>query len=74
MPQMIRVRVHPGASKDRCHLVAPDRYEVWVRAKPIDGRATQAVVEVLSRTLGVPVTRVRIRRGAQSRTKLFEVI
>lgn len=71
---LIHARVHPGAPHDRCQRLGPDRFEVWVRAKPVDGRATQAAAALLSRALEVPVTRVRLRRGAQSRTKLFEVI
>ncbi len=74
MPQWIHARVHPGASQDRCEQTAPDRFEVWVRAKPVEGRATEAVAGLIGQALHVPASRVRLRRGAHSRTKLFEVI
>jgi hypothetical protein len=46
---------------------------VRVRAAPEDGRATEEAARALAEALDVPASAVRLRRGARSREKLFEV-
>jgi len=53
--------------------VGPDGTIVRVRAAPEGGRATDEAARALADVLGVPRTRVRLRTGARSRTKTFEV-
>ena len=53
-----------------------DAAGVWklkVRARAIEGRANEAVRELIAERLGVPKGRVRITRGASSRGKTIEV-
>jgi uncharacterized protein YggU (UPF0235/DUF167 family) len=57
----------PGAARDRRGVV------VRVRAAPEAGRATEEARRVLAAALGVPASSVRLRAGATSRTKRFEV-
>jgi uncharacterized protein YggU (UPF0235/DUF167 family) len=44
-----------------------------VRAAPEGGRATEEAARALAAALGVPRTRVRLKSGARSRTKTFDV-
>jgi len=44
-----------------------------VAAVPEDGRATEAALRALAQALGVPASATLLRRGARSRTKVFEV-
>jgi uncharacterized protein YggU (UPF0235/DUF167 family) len=44
-----------------------------VRAAPEAGRATEEARRALARALCVPASTVRLRTGARSRTKVFEV-
>ena len=69
---LLTVRVHPRASRARVERKG-DVLEVWVSAPPAEGRANQAVVEAVARELGVAVSRVSVRSGARSRTKVIEV-
>ena len=47
--------------------------EVRVAAPPREGAANDAVRRALAEALGLPVSRIRLIRGAAARTKLFEI-
>lgn len=44
-----------------------------VRAAPEGGKATEEARRALAEALGIPPSRVLLRTGARSRTKVFEV-
>ena len=46
---------------------------IHVRAAPEQGRATEEAARLLAAHLGVAPTSVRLRHGARSRVKVFEV-
>ncbi len=46
---------------------------VAVTAPAVDGRATEAARRAVAEALGLPPATVRLRHGATSRDKLFEV-
>jgi len=52
---------------------ADGSYEVWTTAPPDRGAANKAITRLLARELGVPPSRVALRRGAASRNKVFEI-
>ena len=70
----LRVTVHPNAGKSILIGLGPDRFEAWVKAKPIAGQANEAVIALLSRALQVAPERLRLVKGASSRNKLFRVL
>ncbi len=69
----IRVKVIAGASRDHIEKVGELEYKAWVRVVPEDGKANKAVLKILAKELGVPVTRVRLVSGASSGLKMVEV-
>ena len=72
--QWISVRVHPHAKKELLIRTGPARLEAWVKAKPIDGRANAAVIELLVRGLQVPRQRIRLMKGAMGSHKVFQIL
>jgi uncharacterized protein YggU (UPF0235/DUF167 family) len=69
---LVTVRVRPRAS--RTEVTADGReIRVSVRAPAEGGRATEEARRALADALGVPVSRVVLRRGARSRVKQFDV-
>lgn len=68
----IAVRVTPGARVEAME-VEQGRLSLKVRAKPEDGKANDAVRELLARALGLAPSGVQLLRGATSRDKLFRV-
>jgi uncharacterized protein len=69
---LITVRVHTRSSQPRIERKG-DVFEVWVAAPPTEGRANKSVIEAVAQELGVSVSRVSVRSGARSRTKLIEI-
>ena len=70
----IELRVQPGARERGLAGWRPDgALKVKVTEPPQDGRANQAVIELLAERLGVRKSAVTVVRGASSRTKTIEV-
>lgn len=53
---------------------AEDSFEVFVKAKPVEGKANEALLELLGDFLEIPRSRLRLIRGATSRNKIVERI
>ncbi len=68
----ITVRVNPRSGRTAVEN-GPDGLVVRVRAAPEGGRATDEAARALADAVGVPRTHVRLRSGARSRTKVFDV-
>ncbi len=69
------VRVKPGSKKGP--LVEADedgQLTAYVRERAVDGKANQAVVDLLAQHFGVPKSRVVIVRGQSSRAKLVRIL
>lgn len=68
----LAVRVTPGAKTESLEL-AEGRLLAKVRAKAEDGKATDAVRNLLANALGLAPSRIELLRGATSREKQFHV-
>lgn len=70
----LNVRVQPGARRDALLArLESGEWKLAVSAPPEDGRANEAVVELLARLLGVKRRQVTVARGHGARTKQIEV-
>ena len=70
---LVTVRVHPSAPRDALEARADGTLEAWVRKPPADGRANQALAELLAKRLAVPSSSVRLLRGVSGRIKTVEL-
>lgn len=68
----IKVKVTPHSSKEEVVKLG-DEYVVRVTATPHDGKANQAVVDLLAKHFKVPKSSVRILTGGSSRKKVVEI-
>lgn len=68
----LAVRVSPGARSEGMEI-ANGRLLAKVRAKPEDGKANAAVLDLLARGLGIAPSRLSLLRGATSREKLVQL-
>ena len=78
MTARLAIKLTPGASADRVDgwgLDADGRpvLKVRVRARPVEGEANEALIKLLAKTLGVPLSAVVLARGGQSRLKMITV-
>ena len=65
----LHVQVKPGSSKESVEQQESGSWLVRLRAKPVDGAANKALIELLSRTFDIPKSRISIVRGESSRFK-----
>jgi uncharacterized protein (TIGR00251 family) len=70
----LALRVQPGARRNKLLArLASGEWKVAVSAPPAEGRANDAVVELVSSLLGVRRSQVTLVRGAAARSKVVEV-
>ena len=70
----LALRVQPGARRNKLLArLASGGWKVAVSAPPAEGRANDAVVELVSSLLGVRRSQVTLVRGAAARSKVVEV-
>jgi len=70
----LSLRVQPGARRTALVArLASGEWKVAVTAPPADGRANDAVVELVSDLLGVRRSQVTLVRGASARSKVVDV-
>ena len=74
METSLYVKVHPNAGKDVLVSTGPGRYEAWIKAKPVEGRANEAVTALIARMLAVPSSSVRLVKGRSGRHKVFRIM
>lgn len=67
------MKVQPNASRSEVLGFQGDVLRVRVVASPREGKANQALVELLAKWLDVPKSSVTIVRGQASRDKVVEV-
>lgn len=68
----VSVRVTPRSGTRGLQVVG-DVITVRVRSVAEDGKATEEARRVLAEALGIPPSRVSLRAGARSRSKVFDV-
>ena len=73
MSARLAVLVRPRARRTGIGGMHAGRLTVSVAAPPEDGRANEAVAEVLGEALGVRARDVTVVRGHKARAKLIEV-
>jgi uncharacterized protein (TIGR00251 family) len=69
----IWITVKPQARREEVKKLANGEYSVSVRAPAREGKANEAVVELLAEHFSVPKSSIRIVRGDTARKKLIEV-
>ncbi|MFC7537893.1 DUF167 domain-containing protein [Sphingomonas sp. GCM10030256] len=73
---LIEIRVTPNASVEAVTLPEGDNKVLSIRttATPEHGKANEAVLSLLARALGLPVSSLALVRGATSKNKLVRIV
>lgn len=69
---LLRVKVKPGSKQPRIEE-ADGALTVHLKSPPVEGKANEELMRQLAERFGVPKSRVRIKSGLASRTKLVEI-
>jgi len=73
-PRIIAVRVKPGSRCPRIETASDGALVAYLHSPPIEGRANHELLERLAQHLTLPKSRLRLRSGASSRSKLVEIV
>jgi uncharacterized protein (TIGR00251 family) len=73
MPATIRVHLTPHSARDEVLGFEGEVLRARVTAPPVEGRANEALLRLLSDALGVPKSSLRMVRGQRSREKLVAI-
>ena len=69
----LKVKVKAGARKNEIKETEKGSFEVKVTVKPEKGKANEKVIELLSKHLKVPKSRITIISGQTYREKVIEI-
>lgn len=69
----LRVRLTPRSGHERIDSYMNGILRARVSAPPVDGAANTALIELLSDTLDIRKSAIRIQSGASSREKLIAI-
>ncbi len=69
----ISIKVVPGAKVEQIQEAIDGSLKVWIRGKPVEGRANKALIELLSKYFDLPKSSIKIVSGLMSRSKIVEI-
>ena len=69
----LQVRVQPRAKRNDIEVVEGSKLKVYVTTAPEGGKANDAVVALIAKSLGVAKSHIKILRGHKSRDKLLNI-
>ncbi|MBI4691891.1 MAG: DUF167 domain-containing protein [Candidatus Terrybacteria bacterium] len=70
----IKVKVFLNSKKEEVIKKREDSFEVRVREKPVGGLANKAVFVLLADYFTIPVSKIKLFKGAKQRNKIFEIM
>ena len=66
----IKIKFHPNSSQEKIEKISDENFEVWLKEKPIDGKANIELCKILKKYFKKSV---KIKSGFTSRNKIIEV-
>lgn len=70
--KQIKIKVIPNAKKSKV-VEREGRLKVYVNAPPVEGKANNALIEVLAGHFNVRKSSVRVVKGEKSKEKVVEI-
>lgn len=69
----VRIRAVPRAAKNKIQGLYNNALKVRLTSAPVDGKTNQALIRVLSKSLAVPKSRIRLLQGETNHNKLIRI-
>ena len=66
----IKIKIHSNSSQEKIEKISENEFEVWIKEKPIQGKANEELIKLLKKYFRKPV---KIVFGFNSKIKLIEV-
>jgi uncharacterized protein (TIGR00251 family) len=68
---LINIKVITNSSQEKVEKIDAENYKVWIKEKPIEGKANVSIVKLLKRFFNAD--KVQIKSGLSSRKKIVEI-
>lgn len=69
----IFIKVKIKAKSEKVEKIDADHFEVWVKTPPVEGKANESVIKLLSEYLDIPKSAINIVSGTKSRNKVIDI-
>lgn len=70
---LLTLHIQPGAKKTEVVGLHGDAIKLRLAAPPVEGKANEALIDFLSRTLGLPKAHITLISGQTSRSKRIAI-
>jgi len=69
----LKIKVSPRGSKNELIKLSDGSYKAKLTASPVDGKANEALIELLSEEFDIAKSKIKIVRGLTNKIKIVEV-
>lgn len=69
----IYAKVVPRSSRNKVEKISEEEYKVWITAPPVDGKANDMLIKVLSDYFDVSKSSLSITGGKTARIKIIDI-
>jgi len=66
----LSIKLHPNSSQEKIEKMGENKYDVWLKEKPIDNKANEKLVKILKKHFK---KEVKIVSGLNSRKKIVNI-
>lgn len=70
---ILQVRVSARSTREEIE-VRDGAIRLRIKAAPVEGKANKAILKLLSQSFNVPISSIRIERGATARSKTIRIV
>lgn len=70
----IYIKVSPKSSRNEVTQVSEGEYKIKLTAAPVDGKANEALIEILAKHFKVAKSCVKIVGGKSTKTKIVDML
>jgi len=69
----LNVKVITNTSREKVEELDENSFKIWVKSRPVEGEANNAIINLLSDYLDIPKNMFRIAIGKRSSNKVIEI-
>jgi uncharacterized protein (TIGR00251 family) len=70
----INVKVKLRSKEEKIEKIDDDNFVVWIKELPVENRANEAIIGILSGYFNIPKANISIVSGRKSKHKTIEII
>lgn len=70
----IKITAHANNKKEAVEIDMFDQMHVYTKARPQEGEANKAIIEILAKHFSVSKTCIRLIKGSTGKIKTFDIV